>query len=66
MVTMAVILLGLSLVGIRQATSPPMMLQPLTADQLHGLVDHEAVAAGSMLAQPGATMGSRQSRSKVM
>ena len=64
--TIDVILFGLSFVGIKQATSPPITFLPfrlwinfLASSILNPL------KADSIFATPGATVGSKQSKSKV-
>ena len=64
--TIEVIWFGLSFVGIKQATSPPITFFPLR-HWISFLASSilKPLKAGSRLAVPGATVTSRQSKSKV-
>src|SRR5215210_3112998 len=65
--TIAVILFVWSLVGIRHTTSPPITSKPLTARRSSTASSmFHPTTPGSMFETPGATVGSRQSRSNVI
>ena len=62
----AVILFGLSFVGIIQTTSPPTMFSPRAArNSAIASSISKPFSPGSIFDTPGAIVGSRQSRSKV-
>ena len=63
----AVMLFGLSFVGIIQTTSPPTIFKPRAA-RYNAIASSisKPFSPGSILDTPGAIVGSRQSRSKVI